>query len=248
MAPAPRARRPRHRLRDRRSGRDAAGHRAHGDDPGPGRDLTCAGRGHCSLLGDELRWRAAELPESLVAIVDVALALELGEGTVVAAPVDGHGCCILPGLERAGRHAAERGATASRRWRYASCSRPIRPRGLPAWRGPSARGRAANAGERARRCRQTASLGAAFPPARTRSAGCRCQFRFSLCIFRSGRSGTALIQQEFPCPDHQRTWSGQSGHQLRYLGGGSGGSERWVARSGPDAQARMRSQPVLRWR
>ena len=109
MAPAPRARRPRHRLRDRRSGRDAAGHRAHGDDPGPGRDLTCAGRGHCSLLGDELRWRAAELPEILVAIVDVALALELGEGTVVAAPVDGHGCSIPPGLEQAGRHAAERG-------------------------------------------------------------------------------------------------------------------------------------------
>ena len=147
--------------------------------------------GHCGLPDDELRRRAAELLEILVAIVDVALALELGEGMVVAAPPpttaaavsslgsDGPAAMRLSeatGLEAMALHRlleadpAQRGFQRGEDHPLAAVQR-MRVRGLDGAVRPHL---------------------STQPPARTGSAGRRCRFHLSLCIFRSGRSGQSV--------------------------------------------------------
>ena len=213
----------------------------HGYDPGLARDLPCAGRGHCSLPEDELRRRAAELLEILVAIVDVALALELGEGMVVTAPPPtaavaasslGSSGPAAPRLSEATgieamalRHLLEADPAQGGFQRgedppLAAVQR-IRVRGLDGAVRPHLS--AQPPGQDA--------LG--WPPVPISS-------RASYFPVRTvGTVGTALIQQGFPCPDYQKTWSGQSGHQLRHRGSGSGRSERQAERSGQGAAPRL---------
>jgi exodeoxyribonuclease V alpha subunit len=64
--------------------------------------------GHCGLPTDELVPLAAELLGAPSELVEAALGLEVGEGTVIADTVDGIPCVFLGGLYRAERVIAER--------------------------------------------------------------------------------------------------------------------------------------------
>jgi exodeoxyribonuclease V alpha subunit len=64
--------------------------------------------GHCGLPTDELVPLAAELLGAPSELVETALGLEAGEGTVIVDTVDGIPCVFLSGLHRAERVIAER--------------------------------------------------------------------------------------------------------------------------------------------
>ncbi len=64
--------------------------------------------GHCGLPRDELLPLAIKLLEIPGPIVEAALGLELGQGDVVADPVEGRDCIFLAGLHRAEQSIAAR--------------------------------------------------------------------------------------------------------------------------------------------
>jgi len=64
--------------------------------------------GHCGLPVEELEPLAENLLEVPRALVDLALGLELQDGTVIADNLDGRRCVFLAGLYRAEREIAER--------------------------------------------------------------------------------------------------------------------------------------------
>ena len=101
--------------------------------------------GHCGLPAETLVPATAKLLEVPAELVEEALHLELGAGTVIADDLDGRRCVFLAGLYRAVREIAEKLAILPSEDRLGPRLMPIRrshgSSGEQSWRSPAANGR-----------------------------------------------------------------------------------------------------------